>query len=757
MLIFGGALRGVSARLGAIALVIGLIVGAAPFCEAASAQGAEAVSVRHVPASMSAKDYEAMLNDIADTVVRRLGSTPGQPPVPPAQQARGAGVARMGVEGDAFKGLAQLEDRAAEVVSALPKLDDSLEQVLARLGRDDLGGFGPFLLKILLGILIAIGAEKTARAVITHIVRQQVHAEGEAHQVLSRTVSRALLDAVPLIPFVIVLYLFSAHGFAGNSLQQKAAHIIFSAVLIWRVAVLVPLIWFRPEEPSLRIAAVDDRDAKRGYHALFGASLAYVLVQAIFDVLIAVNPPDEVIITAGFFNNLLFSVIDYTTIFVTLGATARWLTSLINNNGGVAATVKLRLAKYWWALAILADTIMTLALAYGMLAGNQDVGDAVVTSLTLTLALIFLEALYDYIQRPAQRPAADGTASGRDAGEMRSIDLVARCLRFVTRLLIAAVVFEIWIFDVLSLVAAEDAPSTRAAIRDIFLTISVAYLVWQIACFHIGRQLAETATANGSALGRSATMGSRLHTMLPLARLALGITIAVLAVLSVLSRLGVNTAPLIAGASVLGLAVSFGSQTLVKDVISGFFYLVDDAFRVGEYIQSGNYRGVVESFSLRSVKLRHQNGPLFTVPFGVLGAIQNMSRDWAIEKINVGVTYDTDIDKARKIVKKVGQELKADPELADGMLEPLKMQGVQAFGDFAIQLRMKMMTRPGDVQFLARRRALALIKKAFDANGINFAYPTVQVAGLGADASSQAANAAIAEKGLEFVKQKAAG
>jgi small-conductance mechanosensitive channel len=245
--------------------------------------------------------------------------------------------------------------------------------------------------------------------------------------------------------------------------------------------------------------------------------------------------------------------------------------------------------------------------------------------------------------------------------------------------------------------------------------------------------------------------------MLPLARLALGITIAVLAVLSVLSRLGVNIAPLIAGASVLGLAVSFGSQTLVKDVISGFFYLVDDAFRVGEYIQSGNYRGTVESFSLRSVKLRHQNGPLFTVPFGVLGAIQNMSRDWAIEKLTVGVTYDTDIDKARKIVKKVGQELKADPELGPGIIEPLKMQGVQAFGDFAIQLRMKMMTQPGDVQYMARRRALALIKKAFDANGINFAFPTVQLAASGAAASGDAVNAAAAQKGLELVKPKATG
>jgi small-conductance mechanosensitive channel len=152
------------------------------------------------------------------------------------------------------------------------------------------------------------------------------------------------------------------------------------------------------------------------------------------------------------------------------------------------------------------------------------------------------------------------------------------------------------------------------------------------------------------------------------------------------------------------------------------------------------------------VKLRHQNGPLYTVPFGVLGAIQNMSRDWAIEKLTIGVTYDTDIEKARKIIKKVGQELMTDPELAPGIMEPLKMQGVQAFGDFAIQLRMKMMTRPGDLQYVARRRALALIKKAFDANGIKFAYPTVQVAGGNAAGVGEAAEAAVAQKGLELLK-----
>ena len=99
-------------------------------------------------------------------------------------------------------------------------------------------------------------------------------------------------------------------------------------------------------------------------------------------------------------------------------------------------------------------------------------------------------------------------------------------------------------------------------------------------------------------------------------------------------------APLIAGAGIFGVAIGFGSQTLVKDILSGVFYMMDDAFRVGEYIQSGSYKGTVESFSLRSVRLRHHRGPIFTVPFSELGAIQNMSRDWVIEKLTIGVTHD---------------------------------------------------------------------------------------------------------------------
>jgi small-conductance mechanosensitive channel len=137
----------------------------------------------------------------------------------------------------------------------------------------------------------------------------------------------------------------------------------------------------------------------------------------------------------------------------------------------------------------------------------------------------------------------------------------------------------------------------------------------------------------------------------------------------------------------------FGAHTLLKDVTSGTFYLLDDAFRVGEYIQSGSYKGTVESFSLRSVKLRHHRGPVYTVPFGQLGAVQNMSRDWAIDKFQIGVTYDIDLDRARKLIKKLGAELAEDPEYTRHIVEPLKMQGEEQSGDYALQVRCKTTTR----------------------------------------------------------------
>ena len=213
------------------------------------------------------------------------------------------------------------------------------------------------------------------------------------------------------------------------------------------------------------------------------------------------------------------------------------------------------------------------------------------------------------------------------------------------------------------------------------VVLLVADLLWQLSKAYIGYKLEIAATKDGASVDEMARR-ARLRTLLPIFRNALAAFIGVVAVLTVLSGLGVQIAPLIAGAGIFGVAIGFGSQTLVKDILSGVFFMLDDAFRVGEYIESGSYMGTVESFSLRSVRLRHHRGPIFTVPFGDLGAVKNMSRDWVIEKMSINVTYDTDIDLARKLVKQIGRELAEDPEFKASIIEPLKMQGVDSFGDF---------------------------------------------------------------------------
>jgi small-conductance mechanosensitive channel len=119
---------------------------------------------------------------------------------------------------------------------------------------------------------------------------------------------------------------------------------------------------------------------------------------------------------------------------------------------------------------------------------------------------------------------------------------------------------------------------------------------------------------------------------------------------------------------------------------------------------------------------------LYTIPFSELGTVRNLSRDWVIEKITLTVTYDSDVDKARKLVKKIGLELAEDPEFKASVIEPLKMQGIDSFGDSGIVLRMKLKTRPGE-QFGMKRRALMMVKSAFAENGIKLAFPTVQIAG----------------------------
>lgn len=305
-------------------------------------------------------------------------------------------------------------------------------------------------------------------------------------------------------------------------------------------------------------------------------------------------------------------------------------------------------------------------------------------------------------------------------------DLVERGAAIAYFVIGLAVIFSTWGVNIVG------GGAWGGRVFDALVVIFFGWLVYDVARLTIDRKIASEDPIDGTA-GQDvegdvpmATAKTRLATLLPLVRVLVLSTIVVTIVMMVLTQVGVNITPLFAGAGVVGLAIGFGSRQLVEDVISGAFYLADDAFRVGEYIDIGKVKGTVERISVRSFQLRHQNGPLNTIRFGEVSHVTNFSRDWAIMKLPIRVPLDADSEKIRKIIKKVGQDLQDDPELGPKFLQPLKSQGVYQMDDSALIIRVKFMTRPND-QFILRRVVYHRIQEAFHKAGIHFANRVVTV------------------------------
>ena len=218
---------------------------------------------------------------------------------------------------------------------------------------------------------------------------------------------------------------------------------------------------------------------------------------------------------------------------------------------------------------------------------------------------------------------------------------------------------------------------------------------------------------------------SRARTVQPLLRSVGKAVIGAVALMGTLSELGLNIAPLLASAGVVGIAVGFGAQTLVKDLFSGASYLVEDVFRIGDYIEAGSAKGTVEKITFRTVALRHQNGPLHFVPYGSLGSVRNNSRDWVIDKFEIPLPIDVSSEAIRKMVKKIGQEMLTDPDLGRIITAPLKAK-LYRIQPGAKIFRCKVQTPPG-LQFEVRSEAYRRIEAALAEAGISFAESGPQV------------------------------
>ncbi|MGH8397882.1 MAG: mechanosensitive ion channel family protein [Gammaproteobacteria bacterium] len=256
----------------------------------------------------------------------------------------------------------------------------------------------------------------------------------------------------------------------------------------------------------------------------------------------------------------------------------------------------------------------------------------------------------------------------------------------------------------------------------IALILLIAFVVWLIIRFVISRVEAriikhseEKGDSAGEAKRRASTLTSLIHRLL-------FVLYWLAVVLTLLSQLGINIGALLAGAGVAGLALSFGAQSLVKDVISGFFMVMENQIRVGDIATINGTSGTVEAIAFRTTLLRDLNGAVHVFRNGEIENLANLTRDWSGYNFEIGVAYKEDTDKVIAVIQRVGREMRNDPELGLNMIEDMEIFGVNQLADSAVIIKGRLKTQPS-AQWSTGRAFLARVKKAFDAEGIEIPFP----------------------------------
>ena len=252
-------------------------------------------------------------------------------------------------------------------------------------------------------------------------------------------------------------------------------------------------------------------------------------------------------------------------------------------------------------------------------------------------------------------------------------------------------------------------------------TVLLAWLVWIFADTAIQRALMSSARSRGRRVNQA-----RAQTITPMIRNVIFVTILIIAVIAGLANLGVNVTPLLAGAGVIGLAIGFGAQTLVQDLITGIFILIEDSLAVDDFVQINNHMGTVEGLTLRTVRLRDLDGIVHIITFSRIESIHNMSRQFGIALMRIRIPFDMKIDDAITLMQETAQELRRDPMMRHYIWSPLEMQGVQGFEDGCPILRMRFRTAP-EMQWDVSRAFNLLLKQRMEAQEIDLGVPRLSV------------------------------
>ena len=537
--------------------------------------------------------------------------------------------------------------------------------------------------------------------------------------------ARLLLTLVPIAVFAgaaqAILPLIDA-----PLRTELVAAVVITALVLVRGVVLILRGLLSPRDAAARLIGIGDDSAHLLARGLRRVALTVLLGYLVAEVarLLGMPPGGRASIVQGV--GLITLVLTLHGLFVlrTVGRRAirRIITSGGLTNAWIAGLLR-GLSDIWHVLA----SAYAIGIFFAWSVDSEDwfatVGWATVKTIVICLALVMLLRWTQHARDQSMM-----RLHGAERFDRAARQRARRYLGFVgtvTRALVATValflVLDSWHVPAISWLTEGSGSRLASMLFNILLVLAVSVALWEGVNHFIQRYLS-TPDKDGNVIER----GQRERTLLPLLRNVLTVILVVVVSLMLLSELGVDIAPLLAGAGVVGLAVGFGSQKLVQDVISGVFNLLEDTIAVGDVVQVGSFAGVVEAMSIRSLRLRDLAGSLHTIPFSNVDTVTNMTKDFSYYLMDVGVSYRENTDEVVAVLKEISAELRDDVEYGPSILEPIEVLGVDGFKDSAVIIKARLKTKP-IMQWWVGREFNRRLKYRFDALGIEIPFPHMTV------------------------------
>lgn len=519
-------------------------------------------------------------------------------------------------------------DKRIQHIPKLLALPSLLVEAITPPGKEK-GFFAIVFLMIALIILFGWTGQylckRMTRVVYDSLTRSRIE---NFPQKLARRILIFLYDLVHPVIFAVMAYLAFMAVYQGYEPNRILVLSVITGVFsAWALIKTIGCV-FSPNRPDARLTSLDDADSKlisRHLNIVVIYAMTIYFFSGYLSGIAPIVDTSSVVPIVNSLGGLSIMVLVVIVIWRVRLPVGKLLLS-----GKPPGLARKLLGTIWPAIGTaLIVALTTMGLVSALALNMESAFDAVLK--TLLLLLIGLPLTLGLIGPLIRQWGRDtGNENNNPITQAGTRDGIVQLARLILLVTAAMLLGRIWGIDVVEMTRSRLGERVSGAVTQVVMTIIVANLVWSLVKRWIESQdNVNSDDPDSNAGGDPGGQGlTRIETVLPLLRGFMLITIITVAMMISLSSLGVDIGPLIAAASVLGLAIGFGAQTLVADIISGIFFLVDDAFRKGEYIDVGGNTGTVENISVRSMQLRHHNGPIHTIPYSQISTLTNFSRDW---------------------------------------------------------------------------------------------------------------------------------